>query len=249
MLLSFGGKPPAPTPLGPIAPGSRILFSGDSITKGFTGGLDDPTYRWSAPLESWMTAQFVGAGKTPPTYLNTAITGQQTRSIAQRAPTDNLDAQIISQTPDRVFLLTGTNDIGNLRTLEETRDKLHQIIVDTVAALPSCRFYVLSLFLNGERIPKGANPGSPPNSGDGPWDARNSALYAGLFGLEQYAQWIYLRDAAFEWLATYNIDDEQNGGLTQDDTHPNKVGQGFGPISGQEFISSYVQARISLDLT
>lgn len=188
-----------------------------------------------------MTAQFMAARKTPPTYLNTAVTGQQTQSLYA-----DLNNQVISQNPDRVFLMIGTNDIGFNRTYEETRDKLHSIIADTVAAKPDCKFYVLSLFLFNENWPKGANAGTPPTSGDGPYDLRNSALRDGLIGLDSVAQWIYIRDPAFSWLTVNNPSHAINGYLTQDGTHPTKQGTGLGPISGAEFMSQAVQAAISL---
>lgn len=233
-----GGLPPVRAALGPILPGARILFAGDSVTKGYNASIpaDDPTFRWSAPLEATLTAEFTAAGKTVPTYINTAVSGQTAAAMAS-----DVTAQIVTPAADHIFLQIGQNDTFTSATQAATTAALTTIYNAAIAANPSVKIHQLSLFFWGEKWPQGQNAAGQ----DAALDLRNSTIL-NLVNTYPAAniEWIWLRQLLMLQESQINLPSPgaASGFLTQDGTHLTKTAVS----GGATYVSSLVRSRITL---
>lgn len=111
---------------GDAEPGG-IVFAGDSITDGF-------------PIHEMLTS------KTP--IFNRGISGIQSTHIL-----NHMDEHILSLKPSKVFLLIGTNDLGNHKSPELVADNIAEICRKTLEELPKCKIHLISVYPVNENLP------------------------------------------------------------------------------------------------
>jgi lysophospholipase L1-like esterase len=245
MEFGLGGSPRPVVPLGPIPPGGTVLFAGDSITAGYNfpgGGTLDPSFRWCAPFEAYLTAQFTAAGKTPPTYANTGVIGQRSDGLLAA-----LNTNMIAPGAQDIFLCIGTNDVSQISAAATFSD-MTQILSGTIAAIPAVRIRVISLLWAGEQYPKTLNSSFVSDG----YDLRNGVIWSAT---KQFpaanVQWLYVRDLLYATEALYNTPapGAASGFQTQDGTHPSKTGQQPAGQSGAEVLSGIIESMVTLQLT
>lgn len=106
--------------LNKIAPKGGIVFAGDSITEGYPLGELFP--------------------RALPLY-NRGIGGVTAVEVLE-----NLDAYALDLKPKKLFLLIGTNDLGNGASVEDTAETIKAICMKTAALCPETKIYLISVY-------------------------------------------------------------------------------------------------------
>jgi lysophospholipase L1-like esterase len=106
--------------LNKIASKGGVVFAGDSITEGY-------------PL-------FELFSRTLPLY-NRGIGG-----ITSVELLENLDAHVLNLEPKKLFLLIGTNDLGNGASAEDTAETIKKICVKIPTVCPETKIYLISVY-------------------------------------------------------------------------------------------------------
>jgi hypothetical protein len=225
----------------PILPGATIVQTFDSVTKGFTApsGPDDPTLSWSALLTPQITAAFTAAGKTPPTFINTAVDGQTSAALIA-----DINNQIISRAPTDIFMYGTTNDATGSGSDWTIYAHYLTILTTVWGSLPACKFHCFSLGFHGSEKPQiGAG------SHDGDMLGRNSALWRACLQYPGLCEFIDLRNAVYQWEKQYNTTPVTSGLLSQDGIHPAKAAVTGAPNGGVGIMSNAAFAALTLQLS
>jgi lysophospholipase L1-like esterase len=106
--------------LNKIAQKGGIVFAGDSITEGY-------------PLLELFP-------RTLPLY-NRGIGG-----ITSVELLENLDVHILDLKPKKLFLLIGTNDLGEGASVEETAETINKICVRVINTYPETKLFLISVY-------------------------------------------------------------------------------------------------------
>ncbi|MBI5832737.1 MAG: SGNH/GDSL hydrolase family protein [Armatimonadetes bacterium] len=126
----------AVAPLPAFAPGTRVLFQGDSITDGNRGRSADPNHILGHGYCFIIAAKHGAAfPERKLDFADRGISGNTVLDLQGRWQKDTLDLK-----PDLLSILIGVNDEGKgiaLDVYEQTYDKL---LADTLAANPKVRF-------------------------------------------------------------------------------------------------------------
>lgn len=101
-------RPESPAPVTGFAPGTRILFQGDSITDGNRGRNADPNHILGHGYQFIIAARY-GAdfAERNLVFLNRGISGNKVSDLARRWTPDTLELR-----PDLLSILIGVNDLG-----------------------------------------------------------------------------------------------------------------------------------------
>jgi hypothetical protein len=221
---------------------SAALIFGDSLGAGVDDSPPhgDPSFRWCLPLETALTAAFVGAGKTPPTYTNTCAASFTSSDVV---------ADIVARLPEKLVYLTifPINDvffaIPTGTTVSNVRTILRHILNERPDALIA---WGLPAYLQGENFPLGAN------ANDAAITTMNNAVRAVLAEAEFAARVIVvdIQALSFALAPTVNPTHQATGVQTQAlGTHPAKAGTRPAGVDAQSNWSNDFFAVIPLDLT
>jgi len=97
-----------------------VVFVGDSITEEF-------------PLHELLTSEL-------PIY-NRGISGDKTTGVFNK-----LKEEVFDLEPKKVFLLVGTNDLGEPKPYEEVAEGIRKIVIAIKEKLPNVELYLQSIF-------------------------------------------------------------------------------------------------------
>ena len=129
-----------------IAPGSRILFQGDSITDAGRSREDDAALGggYAAMIAAWMTARYPGHGLT---FLNRGISGNRVFDLETRWTEDCIALQ-----PDWLSILIGINDTwrrydSNTPSPLGDFDACYRRLLDRVVQETSAKLILLEPFV------------------------------------------------------------------------------------------------------
>nr|WP_281380182.1 SGNH/GDSL hydrolase family protein [Armatimonas rosea] len=131
----------SPEPLTALAPSSRILFQGDSITESDRGRDASSDYPLGVGYALLIAARYTSVfPEHKLVFLNRGIRNNTVSDLAARWQRDTLELK-----PDILSILIGINDTGStpLDRFEPTYDKL---LEETRTALPSVRFVLMEPF-------------------------------------------------------------------------------------------------------
>jgi lysophospholipase L1-like esterase len=244
----YVGNSPVPpvTPL-IIAPGARITLGIDSITIGYnaSNSQTDTSFGMWLPLQTAMSSAFTAAGKKPPTFTNTGAVGQNTSGWLA-----GLNSLVLTTNPTDVFLILGTNDASSgAIPAATTQSNCVSAFTQIISSFPSVRIHVFGTHLyTSEQWPDGSASG-PSNSALAA--LCNAAIYAAVAMFPANCRWYNMRQFEYTWEAANNTPQPgvATGLLTQDGTHPTKIGQRPAGQSGQEIGSAWAMTVLTLGLT
>lgn len=130
-------------PLAAFAPGSRILFQGDSITDGNRGRSLDPNHilghGYVFILAAKFGAAFPGAQLE---FVNRGVSGNTVLDLEKRWVADTLEIK-----PDVLSILIGVNDKGRGVPLEQYERVYDKLLADARAANPKIKLVLCEPFL------------------------------------------------------------------------------------------------------
>lgn len=132
----------AAEPIPAFAPGSRILFQGDSITDGKRGRNADPNHILGHGYVFIIAARHGAAfPKAKLDFVNRGVSGNTAPNLEQRWKKDALDLK-----PDLLSVLIGVNDNGKGVSMEEYERAYDKILTDARAANPKLKLVLCEPF-------------------------------------------------------------------------------------------------------
>ena len=133
----------ATEPIAAFAPGTRVLFQGDSITDGNRGRSADPNHilghGYVFIIAARHGAQFPAARIE---FINRGISGNTVAQLQQRWQKDTLELK-----PDLLSILMGVNDHGRGVPLDEFEQTYDALLTETKAAIPKLKLVLCEPFL------------------------------------------------------------------------------------------------------
>lgn len=130
-------------PIPAFAPGSRILFQGDSITDGNRGRSADPNHILGHGYVFIIAARHGAAFPTARLdFINRGVSGNTVRELEQRWTTDMLDLK-----PDLLSVMIGVNDGSKKVPLEEYERTYDKLLAAARAANPSLKLVLCPPFV------------------------------------------------------------------------------------------------------
>jgi lysophospholipase L1-like esterase len=140
-VLSAFGESVKPIPA--FAPGSRILFQGDSITDGNRGRSADPNHILGHGYAFIIAARHGAAfPKSNLDFMNRGVSGNTVRDLEKRWQKETLDLK-----PDILSILIGVNDDAQGLSLEEYEQTYERLIDQAKRANPSIKLVLGEPFL------------------------------------------------------------------------------------------------------
>ncbi len=135
-------RPGSPAPVAGFAPGTRILFQGDSITDGNRGRNADPNHILGHGYQFIIAARY-GAdfAERNLAFLNRGISGNKVSDLARRWTPDTLELR-----PDLLSILVGVNDLGAGVSAADYEQQYDRLLAETMAALPNVRLVLCEPF-------------------------------------------------------------------------------------------------------
>jgi len=125
-----------------FAPGTTILFQGDSITDGNRGRNADPNHILGHGYQALIASRF---GADVPdghlTFINRGISGNKVADLAGRWQKDTIELK-----PDILSILIGVNDLGFGVTAAQYERQYDQLLAETLKALPNVRLVLCEPF-------------------------------------------------------------------------------------------------------
>lgn len=223
-----------------IGAGETIVMLGDSNTKGFQSGVgDNPAFRWWLDWEDAVTAAFNAASQTPPTFVNSGVTGANAQFL-QQAP--NFANLVTNHDPDHVVLMVGTNDVTQNVQEAAFRGFVASILSQSWSFNANMKFHLVdSVFRNGENWPNGTQGAS-----DVSMDALNFQMASLAYANPGRCEYWQLRSQCWAWEAANNPGHAASGLLTQDGTHPSNTPAMGQSDSGQSLFSSLAYTQTTL---
>lgn len=130
-------------PIPAFAPGSRILFQGDSITDGNRGRNADPNHILGHGYVFIIAARHGAAFPTARLdFINRGVSGDTVRELEKRWTTDTLDLK-----PDLLSVMIGVNDGSKKVPLEEYERTYDELLAAARAANPSLKLVLCPPFV------------------------------------------------------------------------------------------------------
>lgn len=130
-------------PLAAFAPGTRILFQGDSITDGNRGRSADPNHILGHGFVFILAAKYGAAfPEAKLDFLNRGVSGNTVRDLANRWPPDVLDLK-----PDLLSILIGVNDDSQNLPFDEYEEVYDKLIRQARAANPKLKLVLCEPFV------------------------------------------------------------------------------------------------------
>lgn len=132
-----------PQPLAALAPGSRILFQGDSITDGNRGRNLDPNHILGHGYAFILAAKFGAAfPEARLDFVNRGVSGNTVLDLEKRWKADTLDLK-----PDVLSILIGVNDKGRGVPLEQYEQVYDKLLAGAKAANPKIKLVLCEPFV------------------------------------------------------------------------------------------------------
>lgn len=129
-------------PIAVFAPGTRILFQGDSITDGNRGRSADPNHILGHGYAFILAAKFGAAfPERKLDFMNRGVSGNTVLDLAKRWQKDTLDLK-----PDVLSVLIGVNDSGKGVPPAEFEKVYDQLLTDAKTANPKIRLVLCEPF-------------------------------------------------------------------------------------------------------
>lgn len=144
VILSLSLVPlQAVEPIAAFAPGTRILFQGDSITDGNRGRSADPNHILGHGYAFIIAAKFGAAfPEAKLAFFNRGISGNTVLDLEKRWQKDTLDLK-----PDVLSILIGVNDKGRGVPLDQYEQNYDKIIAQAKAANPKLKLVLCEPFV------------------------------------------------------------------------------------------------------
>lgn len=144
VILSLSLVPlQAVEPIAAFAPGTRILFQGDSITDGNRGRSADPNHILGHGYAFIIAAKFGAAfPEAKLEFFNRGISGNTVLDLEKRWQKDTLDLK-----PDVLSILIGVNDKGRGVPLDQYEQNYDKIIAQAKAANPKLKLVLCEPFV------------------------------------------------------------------------------------------------------
>jgi arylsulfatase A-like enzyme len=139
-------------PMAAFAPGSRILFQGDSITDGNRGRSPDPNHILGHGY-AFIVAAKHGAGHADRglVFLNRGVSGNTVRELEKRWTADTIDLK-----PDLLSVLVGVNDLGRGVPIDEYEQTYDRLLATAREANPKLKLVL------GDPFGQSADASAPP---------------------------------------------------------------------------------------
>lgn len=134
----------APEPIAAFAPGTRVLFQGDSITDGNRGRSADPNHILGHGYV-FITAARHGAAfpEAKLEFMNRGVSGNTVLDLEKRWQKDTLDLK-----PDVLSILVGVNDRRGV-SMEQFEQVYDKLLTEAKAANPKLKLVLCEpFFLN-----------------------------------------------------------------------------------------------------
>lgn len=126
-----------------FAPGTRILFQGDSITDGNRGRGADPNHILGHGYAFIIAAKFGAAfPEANLEFFNRGVSGNTVFDLEKRWQTDTLDLK-----PDVLSILIGVNDKGRGVPLDQFEQTYEKLLTDAKAANPKLKLVLCEPFV------------------------------------------------------------------------------------------------------
>lgn len=143
-------------PIPAFAPGTRVLFQGDSITDGNRGRGADPNHILGHGYVFIIAARHGAAFPAAKLeFANRGISGNTVLDLEKRWTKDTLELK-----PDLLSILIGVNDNGRNVPLEQYEEVYDRLITDAKAANPKLKLVLCEPFLLNHKATTPQN-GSP----------------------------------------------------------------------------------------
>jgi lysophospholipase L1-like esterase len=138
-LLSLHALEPLPA----FAPGTRILFQGDSITDGNRGRSADPNHILGHGFVFIIAAKYGAAfPEAKLDFMNRGVSGNTVRDLENRWQPDVLDLK-----PDLLSILIGVNDDSKNLPFDEYEEVYDKLIRQARAANPKLKLVLCEPFV------------------------------------------------------------------------------------------------------
>jgi lysophospholipase L1-like esterase len=122
--------------------GSRILFTGDSITDGNRGRNSDPNHILGHGYQFIISCKYgADLAERHLYFMNRGISGNTVAGLQRRQQTDIFDLK-----PNLISILIGVNDLGSGVSADQFEQHYDQLLADTLKALPNVRFVLCEPF-------------------------------------------------------------------------------------------------------
>lgn len=127
-----------------FAPGSRLLFQGDSITDMKWGRNQQDRNHYLGHSYVFLLAARLGVemASTPLDFFNRGISGNQVANLRKRWPQDAIDLK-----PDLLSILIGTNDVAADVKPDNFEADYQHILEASRSANPQLKFVLLDPFV------------------------------------------------------------------------------------------------------
>lgn len=146
-------------PIAAFAPGTRVLFQGDSITDGNRGRSADPNHILGHGYVFIIAARHGAAfPEAKLEFSNRGISGNTVLDLEKRWAKDTLELK-----PDLLSILIGVNDNGRNVPLDQYEEVYNRLITDTKAANPKLKLVLCEPFLVNHKAT--TPPNGSPNAG------------------------------------------------------------------------------------
>lgn len=130
-------------PLPAFAPGTRILFQGDSITDGNRGRSADPNHILGHGFVFIIAAKYGAAfPEAKLDFVNRGVSGNTVRDLEHRWQPDALDLK-----PDLLSILIGVNDDSKNLPFDEYEEVYDKLIDQARAANPKLKLVLCAPFV------------------------------------------------------------------------------------------------------
>ena len=143
LIPLFAVAAPVVEPIPAFAPGSRILFQGDSITDGNRGRSADPNHILGHGYV-FITAARHGAAfpAAKLDFFNRGVSGNTVRELQKRWPKDTLELK-----PDFLSVMVGVNDSSKNVPLAEYEKTYDELLAAARAANPKLKLVLCAPFV------------------------------------------------------------------------------------------------------
>ena len=140
---------PVAEPIPALAPGSRILFQGDSITDGNRGRSPDPNHILGHGYVFIIAARQGAAFPTAKyEFFNRGVSGNTVRDLQKRWTKDTLELK-----PDLLSVMVGVNDHSKNVPLAEYEKTYDELLAAARAANPKLKLVLCAPFVKHKEGP------------------------------------------------------------------------------------------------
>ena len=125
-----------------FAPGSRVLFQGDSITDMNRGRTADPNHILGHGYVFVIASRYGAAyPERKLVFMNRGVSGNTVADLASRWQDDTIELK-----PDVLSILIGINDMNRGVSVEQYEDSYDKLLARTVDGLPNAKLVLIEPF-------------------------------------------------------------------------------------------------------